>query len=52
MRQLASYLAMPILLVDPVGTLLFYNEPPRSSWAGAMRRRGKCRSPNGRASFG
>jgi hypothetical protein len=27
MRQLASYLAMPILLVDPVGTLLFYNEP-------------------------
>jgi hypothetical protein len=27
MRQLASYLAMPILLVDPLGTLLFYNEP-------------------------
>jgi hypothetical protein len=27
MRQLATYLAMPILLVDPVGTLLFYNEP-------------------------
>jgi PAS domain-containing protein len=27
MRQLASYLAMPILLVDPAGTLLFYNEP-------------------------
>ena len=27
MRQLASYLAMPILLVDPVGTLLFYNKP-------------------------
>jgi PAS domain-containing protein len=27
MRQLASSLAMPILLVDPVGTLLFYNEP-------------------------
>ena len=27
MRQLASYLAMPILLVDPVGTLLFYNTP-------------------------
>src|SRR5262245_51249335 len=27
MRQLASCLAMPILLVDPVGTLLFYNEP-------------------------
>jgi hypothetical protein len=26
-RQLASYLAMPMLLVDPVGTLLFYNEP-------------------------
>jgi PAS domain-containing protein len=27
MCQLASSLAMPIVLVDPVGTLLFYNEP-------------------------
>jgi len=27
MRQLASYLAMPILLFDPAGNLLFYNEP-------------------------
>jgi PAS domain-containing protein len=27
MRQLASYLAMPIFGVDPQGTLLFYNEP-------------------------
>src|SRR5262245_23874627 len=26
-RQLASYLAMPIILVDATGTLLFYNEP-------------------------
>jgi PAS domain-containing protein len=26
-RQLASYLAMPIIIVDSVGTLLFYNEP-------------------------
>jgi PAS domain-containing protein len=26
-RQLASYLAMPIFLVDPQGTLIFYNEP-------------------------
>lgn len=26
-RQLASYLAMPIFLVDPEGNLLFYNEP-------------------------
>jgi PAS domain-containing protein len=26
-RQLASYLAMPIFIVDPAGTLLFYNEP-------------------------
>jgi len=26
-RQLASYLAMPIFVVDPEGTLLFYNEP-------------------------
>ena len=27
MRQLASYLAMPIFLVDPDGTLLYFNEP-------------------------
>jgi PAS domain-containing protein len=27
MRQLASYLAMPIFIVDPNGTLVYYNEP-------------------------
>lgn len=27
MKQLASYLAMPIFLVDPEGTLVYYNEP-------------------------
>jgi PAS domain-containing protein len=26
-RQLASYLAAPIFIVDPEGTLVFYNEP-------------------------
>jgi PAS domain-containing protein len=26
-KQLASYLAMPIFLVDPQGDLLYYNEP-------------------------
>ena len=26
-RQLASYLAMPIFIVDPNGNLVFYNEP-------------------------
>jgi PAS domain-containing protein len=26
-RQLASYLATPIFIVDPTGTLLYYNEP-------------------------
>lgn len=26
-RQLASYLSMPIFVVDPQGNLLFYNEP-------------------------
>jgi PAS domain-containing protein len=26
-RQLASYLATPIIIVDPRGTLLYYNEP-------------------------
>src|SRR2546428_6253643 len=30
MRQLASYLAMPIFVVDPVGNMLFYNEPAES----------------------
>jgi PAS domain-containing protein len=26
-RQLAGYLSVPLLLVDPKGNLLFYNEP-------------------------
>ena len=26
-RQLASYLSMPIFIVDPQGNLVFYNEP-------------------------
>ncbi len=26
-RHLASYLAMPLFLVDPQGTLIYYNEP-------------------------
>lgn len=29
-RQLASYLTMPIFVVDPAGSLLFYNEPAES----------------------
>ena len=51
-RHLASCLAMPIFIVDPVGNLLFYNEPaelilgrrfeeagemPASEWATAFR---------------
>jgi len=27
MRQLASYLALPIFIVDPQGNLIFFNEP-------------------------
>jgi PAS domain-containing protein len=27
MRQMASHLAMPVFMVDPKGTLIFYNEP-------------------------
>jgi len=27
MRQVATYLAMPVFVVDPVGNLVFYNEP-------------------------
>lgn len=26
-RQLASYLSLPVFIVDPAGTLIFYNEP-------------------------
>lgn len=26
-KQLASHLAMPVFLVDPIGNLLYYNEP-------------------------
>jgi len=29
-RHLASYLAMPIFIVDPQGNLMFYNEPAES----------------------
>jgi PAS domain-containing protein len=29
-RQIASYLAMPIFIVDATGTLIFYNEPAES----------------------
>ena len=42
-RQLAGYLNVPIFLVDPNGTLLFYNEPAeallgtRFDETGAMR---------------
>ncbi len=32
-RQLASYLAMPILIVDPAGTLLYFNEPAEAIFA-------------------
>ena len=27
MKQVASYLVMPVFIVDPDGTLLYYNEP-------------------------
>lgn len=27
MRQLASYLAAPVFIVDPLGNLVYYNEP-------------------------
>jgi PAS domain-containing protein len=42
MRQLASYLAMPVLLVDAEGNIVYYNEPAetlvgrRFDEAGAM----------------
>ena len=29
-RQLAEYLSVPLLLVDPEGTLIFYNEAAES----------------------
>ena len=51
MRQLANYLAVPILVVDSAGTLLFYNEPAEVLLGAASRRPGRCRLRNGRASF-
>ena len=30
MKQVASYLAMPIFVVDPDGNLLYFNEPAES----------------------
>jgi hypothetical protein len=52
MRQLASSLAVPILVVDPAGTLLFYNTPAEGLLGQRYARRGHCRSPPGRASYG
>ena len=39
-RQLASYLAMPIFIVDPQGTLVFYNEPAEPDCWQTLRRDG------------
>ncbi|HEV8713718.1 MAG TPA: PAS domain-containing protein [Candidatus Binatia bacterium] len=59
-RQLASYLAMPIFIVDPQGTLVFYNEPaemilglrfdetgemPLAEWAAAFTPRDQSGTP-------
>ena len=37
-KQLASYLSMPIFLVDPAGNLLFYNEPAEAVARQPLRR--------------
>jgi PAS domain-containing protein len=41
MRQLASYLAMPVLLVDPTGNLLYYNEPAEALLASRYEETGE-----------
>ena len=43
MRELASYLAMAIFVVDPEGELLYYNEPAERLLGHAVRRdRARC----------
>jgi PAS domain-containing protein len=40
-RQLASYLAIPIFIVDPEGNLLFYNEPAEAILGGRFEETGE-----------
>lgn len=62
-RQLASSLAMPILIVDTDGTLIFYNEPaevildqrfeetgemPADVWSGRFAVADEARNPSHR----
>ena len=61
-RQLASYLALPIFVVDPEGILVFYNEPaepilsrrfdetgamPMSEWSTIFKARRRSRGALG-----
>jgi PAS domain-containing protein len=42
-RHLASYLAVPIFIVDPDGTLLYYNEPAESLLGSRYEETGEMR---------
>ena len=41
-RQLASSLDMPILLVDTLGTLIYYNEPAEAILGQRSMKPAKC----------
>jgi hypothetical protein len=45
-RQLAGYLSVPTFLVDPNGTLLFYNEPAEVLLGCGSTRLARCRRKN------
>ena len=42
-RQLASYLAVPVLIVDTDGTLLYFNEPAEAIFARRFDETGEMR---------
>lgn len=47
-RQLATHLNVAVFLVDPKGTLLFYNEPAEAILGGASTIPARCRLRTGR----
>ena len=48
-RQLASYLFVPVLVVDTTGTVVFYNEPAERILGVRFEETGAHRSRGGRA---
>ena len=50
-RQLASYLALPIFIVDPEGTLLYYNEPAEAILGRRFAETGELRAEEWSTAF-